>query len=282
MFILIQYIQSIYFLILQILLDFEKSVHEILFHIEDEIETDDEEELDQDTKYINKYGAKFEEIVENRESKQYNSNVETLFYDKKEFTEYMRNENNEIEKIWKTRILMENYSRGNIIMFYDAYKLGFSYYCDQNVVSYDILNAIAMKYAITYQCLPFFIDEMVLPEDYKVDLKIHYVEDKKEKRSVDVNHTFAKLRNYSNVSTTTTQNKNEKNENKKKTEDKLRNKFIYLGNIRNFKMCQTPIKKHTMNHFSSSLLDGLAKDNKTQRECINYAEFKKKFEALKI
>ena len=278
MFILIQYIQSIYFLILQILLDFEKSVHEILFQIncENEPEDDDHEELDQDTKYMNKYGEKFEEIIENRESKPHNSNVETVFYDKKEFTEYMKDENNQIEKIWKTRILMENYSRGNIIMFYDAYKLGFSYYCDQNVVSYDILNAIAMKYVMTYQCLPFFIDEMVLPEDYKVSLKIHYVEEKKEKRAAVVNHTFAKLRNYGNVST------NEKNENKKKVEDKLRNKFIYLGNIRNFKMCQTPIKKHTMNHFSSSLLDGLAKDNKAQKECINYADFKKKFEALKI
>lgn len=277
MFILIQYIQSIYFLILQILLDFEKSVHEILFQIEDENLDEEYEEVDQDTKYMNKYGTKFEEIIENRESNPYNSNVEQLFYDKKEFTEYMRNENNEIEKMWKTRILMENYSRGNIIMFYDAYKLGFSYYCDQNIVSYDILNAIAMKYVITYQCLPFFIDEMVLPEDYKVSLKIHYVEDKKEKRTLDVNHTFAKLRNY-NVSTSSTENKNEN----KKTEDKLRNKFIYLGNIRNFKICQTPIKKHSLNHFSSSLLDGLAKDNKAQKECINYADFKKKFEALKI
>jgi hypothetical protein len=277
MFILIQYIQSIYFLILQILLHLEKSVHEILFQIncENESEDDQQEELDQDTKYMNKYGTKFEEIVENIESNPYTSNVETLFYDKKEFTEYMKNQNNEIENIWKTRILMENYSRGNIIMFYDAYKLGFSYYCDQNVVSYDILNAIAMKYVITYQCLPFFIDEMILPEDYKVSLKIHYVEDKKEKRSVEVNNTFAKLRNY-NATTSTSENEN------KKTEDKLRNKFIYLGNIRNFKICQTPIKKHLLNHFSSSLLDGLAKDNKRQRECMNYAEFKKKFEALKI
>jgi len=280
MFILIQYIQSIYFLILQILLDFEKSVHQLLFQINCENEIDcDEEEVDQDTKYMNKYGTKFEEIIENRESNPYTSNVETLFYDKKEFTEYMKTQNNEIENIWKTRILMENYSRGNIIMFYDAYKLGFSYYCDQNVVSYDILNAIAMKYVITYQCLPFFIDEMILPEDYKVSLKIHYVEDKKEKRAVDVNHTFAKLRNYNaTTSTYTTENKNEN----KKTEDKLRNKFIYLGNIRNFKICQTPIKKHSLNHFSSSLLDGLAKDNKSQKECINYADFKKKFEALKI
>jgi hypothetical protein len=129
--------------------------------------------------------------------------VETVFSDKKEFTEYMKTQNNEIETIWKTRILMENYSRGNIIMFYDAYKLGFSYYCDQNVVSYDILNAIAMKYVMTYQCLPFFIDETVLPEDYNLELKIHYVEDKKEKRSVDVNHSFAKLRNY-NATTSTT------------------------------------------------------------------------------
>jgi hypothetical protein len=278
---IIEFIQIFYYAVLDIFLQTQYFFYKSLFRIEDDNDDEEyEEELDQDTKYINKYGEKFEKIIENRESNPYNSNVETVFSDKKEFTEYMKTQNNEIETIWKTRILMENYSRGNIIMFYDAYKLGFSYYCDQNVVSYDILNAIAMKYVITYQCLPFFIDETVLPEDYNLELKIHYVEDKKEKRSVDVNHSFAKLRNYN--ATTSTENKNEKNKNEKKTEDKLRNKFVYLGNIRNFKICQTPIKKHSLNHFSSCLLDGLAKDNKAQKECINYADFKKKFEALKI
>lgn len=278
MIIIIEFIQSIYCIIFDIFLQIQKSCYETLFQIENDEQEDEYEELDPDTKYINKYKLKFENVLENRESSPYNTNVEQLFYEKKEFTEYMKHQNNEIEKIWETRILMESYSRGNIIMFYDAYKLGFSYYCDQNVVSYDILNAIAMKYVMTYQCLPFFIDEVVLPEDYKVELRQHYVEDKKETRSAQVNHTFAKLRNYTNASTSSVN----ENASQKRVEIKLRNKFIYLGNIRNFKICQIPPKNYTLNHFSSSLLDGLAKDNKAQKECINYAEFKKKFEALKI
>lgn len=269
---IIEFIQSIYFFMLDMFLQ----VKQLLFI---RIEYEENEKvnviIDKDHEYATKNKRKFEKILKNREICPYNANVETFFYDKKEFTEYMKNENNEIEKMWKTRILMETYSRGNIIMFYDAYKLGFCYYCDQNVVSYNILNAIAMKYVMIYQCLPFFIDETVLPEDYKVPLKVHYVEDKKERRQTEVNHTFAKLRNY-NGSTSTNYNQTQK------IEDKLRNKFIYLGNIRNFKLCQSVPKKHAMNHFNSPLLDGLAKDNKAQKECINYAEFKKMFDQLKI
>jgi hypothetical protein len=58
----------------------------------------------------------------------------------------MTESNTELEKMWRTRILFENTPRGNVIMFYDPYKLGFSFYCDQKIISYDILNAIATKY----------------------------------------------------------------------------------------------------------------------------------------
>jgi len=264
---IIEFIQFAYFFILDVLLFIKKigNYHSILQV------TNENTNVDKEREYVNHIKNRFEKIVENGENHPCDANMDRIFYDKKEFVEYMKQENNFIEKIWKTRILMEKYPRGgNIIMFYDAYKLGFSYYCDQSVVPYETLNVIAMKYVMTYQCLPFFVDEKSLPEQYDIPLKIHYIEEKKERRVSQVNHSFAKLRNYANE---------EQNLQNPTSENKLRNKFIYLGNIRNFKMCQTPPKKNSLNHFNSSLLNGLAKDNEAQQECMSYSEFKKKFQS---
>ena len=133
-------------------------------------------------------------ILDDRENK--NNNIDPIFYDKKEFNEFMKTDKNSLESIWKTRIRIDFSPRGNIIMFYDAYKMGFSYYCDQNVVSYDILNAIAMKYVMTYNCYSFFIDELIISEQNP--LKKHYLEDKKEdnKSKQKKNDSFVKLKNY--------------------------------------------------------------------------------------
>jgi len=88
----------------------------------------------------------------------YNSNIENVFYDKQEYFSIINKKDNEIEKIWRTRILFESTPRGNIIMFYDPYKLGFSYYSDTNGIPYSILNAVAMKYIYIFRCLDFFVD----------------------------------------------------------------------------------------------------------------------------
>jgi len=164
----------------------------------------------------------------------------------------MKNPNTNIEKTWKSRIQITTTPRGNIIMFYDAYKLGFSYYCDQNVVSYDILNAVAMKYVMLYNCAHFFIDEVVLPEDIDCPLNIHYIlENKSVAKQVQIN-AFKQI-----------------NKKPEQTKDILRNKFIYLGTLRNFSICQ---KTEQVNSgFKSSLLNGLTGG---QSERMNWAKFK--------
>jgi hypothetical protein len=264
---IIEFIQSVYFFIFDVLL-FIRKIDK--YRSRPQI-TDENNSVDKEKEYVNTIKTKFEKIVENKSNHPCDTNVDRIFYDKKEFIEYMKQENNSIEKSWKTRILIEKYPKGNIIMFYDAYKLGFSYYCDQTIVPYDTLNHIAMKYVMTYQCLPFFVDEKSLPENYENPLKIHYIEEKKEKRGVEVNHNFAKLRNYNNEEQTIQ---------KTTSENRLRNKFVYLGNIRNFKLCQTLPKKNSLNHFNSVLLHGLAKDNQAQKECMSYSDFKKKFQSV--
>lgn len=203
--------------------------------------------INPDKIYYSKILDKFQKTDEN------NYNIDSIFFNKKEFNEFMKTTNNSLETIWKTRILMESTPRGNIIMFYDPYKLGFSYYCDQNVISYDILNTVAMKYVMIYKCYLFFIDQLILPEKEN-PLIMHYLEDKKESKK---NDSFIKLKNY-------TSEKKEPSIQKKET---MKNKFIYLGNIRNFKIIQPISKKNTINNFNSKLLDGITTN-------MSYNEFK--------
>ena len=79
-----------------------------------------------------------------------NDNIDAAFYSKPEFKETTIDGSNELEKRWKTRILFETTPRGNIIMYYDAFKLGFSYFSDSNSIPYNVLNSVAMKYVSVF------------------------------------------------------------------------------------------------------------------------------------
>ena len=206
-------------------------------------------------KYYNIIFEKFQNYIKNSDDDK-NTNIDVIFYEKKEYNKIMKIENNNIESLWKTRILMDHNPRGNIIMFYDCYKMGFSYYCDQSVVPYEILNAVAMKYVMTYHCYSFFIDDLILPNDEKNPLKIHYLEEKKENTSSKpiVNNSFVKLK------------KMEFSTKRDESKTIMKNKFIHLGNIRNFKITQN-VNKKNVKPFHSSLLDGLNNN-------VSYTEFK--------
>ena len=82
-----------------------------------------------------------------------NSNTNTEFYSKINYQAVIRIEKNPLELEWKRRILFENTPRGNVIMYYDPYKLAFAYYCDTSSMPYKLLNAIAMKYVMRFHCL---------------------------------------------------------------------------------------------------------------------------------
>jgi hypothetical protein len=188
--------------------------------------------------------SRFLEFIKNN-SLNHSENINPIFYDKKEFTEYMKNPNTKQERLWKTRIQMITTPRGNIIMYYDPYKLGFSYYCDQNVISYDILNSCAMKYVMIFKCRDFFTDEYILPEDSKNPLKIHFLDEPKKTQLI-----------HSKTSPFMRPKQNSKTQPANPPDpDRLRNKFIYLGNMRNFSPCQKEQK--TIKGFVSVLLDGI-------------------------
>jgi hypothetical protein len=216
----------------------------------------------------------------------YNSGVDAVFYSQKELSETLKDENNELEKKWRTKILFENTPRGNIIMFYDAYKQGFAYYSDQTGIPYHVLNAVSMKYVITFRCRDFFVDETILPEDNPSGITAkHEMERREEKqkkqsdttssgvkeKGIDNKNAFAKFKSYNTVSTKaigTTPKSSENVSLKSKEEQtvapKLTNKHISMGKTVNFSFLQKPILKTP--EFETALLP---------KKRMTYADFKR-------
>ena len=258
--------------------------------------------LDTDNKYIEPIKKRFLKIFENfdkstdiklfEKNSIYNSNIESAFYNKSEIHEIMQTSNNELEKIWQTRILFENTPRGNVILFYDAFKQGFSYYCDQKTISYDLLNAAAMKYVSIYRCLHFFIDETIIPDKYKSPfIKLYFAEEIKNTLVHKNANTFAHMRNYgkenpnakktlpnkSNTLSTMflTQLLPKEQQNVPPEPDNIKNKFMYLGKINNFKVLQSlPKKRKVLAKFKSPLLENIKLDSSVQRETMSFKDFK--------
>jgi hypothetical protein len=162
----------------------------------------------------------------------WNENIESSFYNRKEI-------NDEIEEKWKSRRLLVSSSRGNIIMFYNVFSEGFSYYSDQSSIPYNVLNAVAMKYTLIYRCRDFFIDENILPET-KISPFIGFViedlrlENEKKKKALsdktiydDDNSPFVKFK---------TRATSEKNTITKV--GSMQNRFLYLGKFYNCDLLQ--------------------------------------------
>ena len=145
----------------------------------------------------------------------FSSNIECEIYNKKHLKEILSDPNNHLEKAWKKRILIESTPRGNIYMYYDIFKHGFSYYSDQTGIPYTILNAVAMKYVMIFFCRDFYLDEATLPIGKMSPLvNVFFYDDeeemkkiKKEKREkngipeIDIKKgPFLKLKDYSKKS----------------------------------------------------------------------------------
>ena len=223
------------------------------------------------------------------------SNIDPIFYSKTAFKEEIQAENNNIEPVWKRRILFETTPRGNIIMYYDAYKQGFAYYTDTTGIPYSLLNVVAMKYVTTFLCRDFFMDDQVTPENAPSPLISIYcsvtkLEKDKTENKVDAlkDAPFAKFKNYNSHNGHNGHNSHSTNKNTKSSDNiknvleknKLeheynRNKFFSLGKIVNFQFLQPVSKKHySLNGFSSPVLDDLAEETVLQKQVLNYKDYK--------
>jgi len=171
-----------------------------------------------------------------------NANINQDIYDRKKLSELMKDESNELERLWKTRLLYETTPRGPVIMYYDIFKQGFAYYSDQSGIPYSILNAVAMKYVVTFFCRDLFFDEITITTEKLSPLvKVFNEEEKKAKPKTTIekeDQPFAKLRNYKTEQPIVKTGNKEEDEEKEKERPKMKNKFISLGKMYNFSVVQ--------------------------------------------
>jgi|DEB19_MinimDraft_2_1074335.scaffolds.fasta_scaffold17084_2 hypothetical protein len=205
-----------------------------------------------------------------------NSNIDPVFYSKTDLQQILEDSNNNIEPTWKRRVLYETTPRGNIVMFYDSYKQGFSYYSDVNSIPYSLLNAVAMKYVMVFYCRDFFVDDQVTPVESPSPLvQIYLSAPEKEVASKSTNDLkdapFAKFKNYNKESKTSSNDASLKNK-----KEYNNNRFIALGKISNFNFIQPVSNKicSPVNGFSSKLLDNLSGETQLQKQVMNYIEYK--------
>jgi len=207
--------------------------------------------LSEEDKYKLYGSKKFSTLFVTKDA--FNINIDPCFYDNSKYQTAIGDTNNDLELSWKRRILVETTPRGNVIMYYDAFKRGFMYYSDQTI-PYSILNIVAMKYVMRFRCLDFFVDEQyilegnvnslldVLRETVPPTVTTPFSENTlSQKQKIDVTKgPFAKLKKYStsggvNKKTDKTTSKTMLNTSLKITEpEKMKNKIIYGGKMVNF------------------------------------------------
>lgn len=230
--------------------------------------------LKKSDEYVDKKQTEFLKFIENIDDANENMNKE--FYNKEMYTEVMKDENNSLEETWKSKYIMENTPRGNVFMTYDPYKLAFSYYSDSNI-SYNVLNAVAMRFCTIFKCKDLFVDQLILKGEKESPLiKILYKEKKKVKKKDD-DLPFAKLKNY-NVQEINKKKDQIKKEDEKKVVKEVTNKFVYLGKVYQMKLIKgVNLKKKTVS-FESTFINNLNAENDLQKQVMNYKDFKKQSE----
>ena len=121
------------------------------------------------------------------------------------------------------KILKEDTSYGVVHMFYNVDNGTFNYYCDDKNISYIFLDAIARKYAITYDCKCICVN---FREEWKKAKKLAYEEQEKkearekegqEKEGQEKNNKkksiFAQYKSYEKTTRVINNRKNTKGDN---------------------------------------------------------------------
>lgn len=193
----------------------------------------------------------------------WNSNIDATVRDPKQLAEALKEEGNEYEKKWRSQILIENTPRGNVIMFYDLYKRAFSYYCDNSVIPYDIMNAVAMKYVMVFRCRDFFIDSQIVPKSATVDKQADTTEEIKTNipfKNMD-RKAFVKLKTYNTAT---------KKAGVLNVDDKVINCFQHLGASRNWTPISKRAKANPLNGFQTDIMPASNNNNR-----LSYLDYKK-------
>ena len=189
------------------------------------------------------------------ESVDENSNIDPVLYDFDRRKEIFVSPDNELEKQWKSRILIENTPRGNVMIYFNPYLLSYQYYSDEQIIPYKILEQVATKYVIMFRCKDFFIDPEKRPGNKILDV-LQKEEDSLKSKKMKVNDitkcvniqseskdVFAALKGYRSEVKTTELTKTDTKAKKKVEEPKFSNKFVRIGKMCEFNITQKPADK---------------------------------------
>merc|ERR1712086_160226 len=144
------------------------------------------------------------------------------YYDELSLLENRDYSDEELKQL-TNKILKEDTSYGVVHMFYNVDNETFNYYCDDKNISYIFLDAIARKYAITYDCKCICIN---FREEWKKAKKLAYEEqEKKEAQEKEAQEKeaqekvnseksiFAQYKSYEKTPRVTNNRKNTKGDN---------------------------------------------------------------------
>jgi hypothetical protein len=197
-----------------------------------------------------------------KESADENSNIDPILYDFLKRKEVFASGDNDFEKQWKSRILIENTPRGNVMMYFNPYLLSYHYYSDEQIIPYKILEQVATKYVVMYRCKDFFIDVEKRPGNKILEV-LQKEEDSLKSKKMKVNDitkcvniqsgskdVFAALKDYrSEVKPTDKASEPnglkpaDKAKLTKAEEPKFSNKFVRIGKMCEFNILQKPADK---------------------------------------
>lgn len=220
--------------------------------------------------YTQAYQTEFQEFITRENA---SSAIQSVFYNMDEYKQVMSVAKNWLELDWARRVVLENTPYGTVAMYYDAYKLAFSYFCDQRSVSYNVLNAVAMKYVRRFCCLDFFVDESIwkspLMEMWK-DAEKKEEEEKRGKKS-DAGLDFLKGAPFVSKKKPAPAGSVP---DKPKEEEKNKNKFVYIGNLQ-MHFTQLYLKAPVKQVVAAGVVDPV-------KARLSYKDFKKQQNVVEI
>ena len=200
-----------------------------------------------------------------KESADENSNIDPILYDFEQRKEIFADPTNDYEKQWKSRVLIENTPRGNVMMYFNPYLLSYHYYSDEQIIPYKILEQVATKYVVMYRCKDFFIDVENRPSNKILEV-LQSEEDSMKTKKMKINDitkcvnlqsdskdVFASLKDYRVPSESNEKGpeskekgpkeKGPKEKGPKEKGPKFSNKYVRVGKMCEFNITQKPADK---------------------------------------
>jgi hypothetical protein len=210
--------------------------------------------LDYEKKY-QKYVKHYKEATD----AEANMNISADLYDYDARKTLFAEEKNDTERLWKTRILYESTERGNVLFYYNPYKLSFEYYSDAQIIPYNILQYVAKKYVSMNRCRDFYIDMIERPQNKMIvvlrkeedamkskKMKVNDITKLVDKSLTNTDNVFDSLKEHRTVSkgpATKTKGTVTKPKEIKEKPLEFANKYVRLGKISEFNITQKPPKK---------------------------------------